>query len=123
LSLGRHGETQAPRLGRSLAERIAAGGYPASLARPEPRRRAAWYRDYIEALIQRDVRQLSRIAGVEVKASATVREADFRGLRKLADIAVERFVCGVVLYDGETSARFGDRLFAVPIRRLWDPWM
>ncbi len=27
---------------------------------------------------------------------------------------------GVVLYDGETSAPFGDGLFAVPIRYLWE---
>jgi len=45
-----------------LAERIAAGGYPAALARPLPRRRAVWYRDYIEALVQRDVRDLARIS-------------------------------------------------------------
>jgi len=29
-------------------------------------------------------------------------------------------VSGVVLYDGETSASFGDGLFAVPIRALWE---
>ena len=60
------------------------------------------------------------VAGVEVKAAATVTQADFRGLRKLAAAAGERFAHGVVLYDGETSARFGDRLYAVPIRRLWE---
>jgi hypothetical protein len=32
----------------------------------------------------------------------------------------KRFVSGVVLYDGESSARFGDGLYAVPIRALWD---
>jgi len=26
---------------------------------------------------------------------------------------------GVVLYDGETAVRFGDRLFAIPISVLW----
>jgi len=60
------------------------------------------------------------LAGVEVKASSTVRGRDFRGLRKLARAAGERFVQGVVLYDGETTARFGERLYAVPIRRLWE---
>lgn len=50
-----------PRLGDELPERIVAGGYPAALARPAPRRRAAWYRDYIETLVQRDVRDLARI--------------------------------------------------------------
>jgi len=49
-----------------------------------------------------------------------VRAADFRGLRKLAAAAGRRFVGGVVLYDGEASAGFGDGLYAVPIRALWD---
>lgn len=251
------------RLGTELAERVAAGGYPAALDRSTARRRAAWYRDYIETLVQRDVRDLarirsldalprllalaagqtarlinisdlsgpfqlsrptirdyvtllarvflleelppwhsnrlsrlvktpklhlgdtglacsllgldaaalwqdrttlgqlletfvfqelrrqaswheeesrfhhfrdrdgaevdivlergaSRVAGVEVKAAATVTAADFRGLRKLKEAAGKRFVGGVVLYDGETSASFGEGLHAVPIRALWE---
>ena len=248
------------RLGKLLTERIVAGGYPAALARPPGRRRAKWYHDYLDALVQRDVRDLSRIgalearllalaatqtarlfnvsdlaapfqlsrptignyvallervfllerlppchtnrlsrlvktpklhvadtglaaallgadaatlaadrpllgqlletfvfqelrrqaswheaptaffhfrdkdgvevdlviergagqiAGVEVKAAGTVTASDFRGLRKLAGAAGARFAGGVVLYDGETSASFGDRLHAVPISRLW----
>jgi len=250
------------RLGKALAERIAAGGYPAALVRSTPRRRTAWYRDYIETLVQRDVRDLARIrslnalprllafaagqtarlinisdlaspfqlsrptirdyvtlleriflleelppwhsnrlkrliktpklhlgdtgvatallgldadalmkdrntlgqlletfifqelrrqaswheleirlyhyrdkdgaevdivlesgdgklAGVEVKASSTVIASDFRGIRKLKEAVGQRFVGGAVLYDGETSARFGDGLHAVPIRTLW----
>lgn len=251
------------RLGRELIERIVAGGYPAALARPAARRRTAWYRDYIDTLVQRDVRNLARIsaldalprlltlaagqtarllnvadlaapfqlsrptirdyvtllehvflldslppwhsnrlsrlvkthklhlgdtgvacallgmdskalaedrnvlgqlletfvfqelrrqaswheesvafhhfrdrdgaevdivleyagrqvAGIEVKAAATVTAADFRGLRKLRDAAGKRFRAGVVLYDGETTAPFGDGFYAVPIRSLWD---
>ena len=60
------------------------------------------------------------VAGVEVKAAATVRNSDFRGLRKLAKLAGERFAAGVVLYDGETTVKWGDRLYAVPIRWLWE---
>ena len=30
-------------------------------------------------------------------------------------------VGGVVLYDGETAAGFGDRMHAVPLRLLWEP--
>jgi predicted AAA+ superfamily ATPase len=251
------------RSGRDLAERIAAGGYPAALARPSPHRRAIWYRDYIETMVQRDVRDLARIsslevlprlltmaagqtarllnvadlaspfqlsrptirdyvtllarvflleelppwhnnrlsrliktpklhlgdtglacsllgvdaaalwtdrtllghlletfifqelrrqagwrsdpiifhhyrdkdgvevdivlegsgqrvAGVEVKAAATVTTKDFRGLRKLKEITGKRFTGGVVLYDGEVTTPFGDGLFAVPIRNLWE---
>jgi predicted AAA+ superfamily ATPase len=252
-----------PRLGVALAERIVAGGYPAALARPTYVRRSAWYRDYVETQVQRDVRDLSRvrslealprllalaagytaqllnisdlagpfqltrqtisdyvallehvfllervppwhsnrlsrlvktpklhmgdtglacallgidaadlrgdratlgplletfvlqelkrqaswhpsaisffhfrdrdggevdivvekgagsIAGIEVKASATVTNADFRGLRKLKDTSGKRFAAGIVLYDGEISASFGDGFHAVPIRALWE---
>ena len=31
-----------------------------------------------------------------------------------------RFAAGVVLYDGESAVGFGDSLFAVPIRALWE---
>lgn len=61
-----------------------------------------------------------RVAGIEVKAAATVTTADFRGLRKLREAAAQRWVAGVVLYDGETTVGFGDRMFAVPIRALWE---
>lgn len=254
---------QRPRLGIELAERIAAGGFPAALARSTPGRRAAWYRDYVETLVQRDVRALARIAsldalprllqlaagqtarllnvaelggpfqlsrptirdyttllerifllehvapwhsnklgrlvktpklhvcdtglasallgldaeslwadraafgqlletfvfqelrrqaswhaqptaffhfrdkdgaevdivlergakavaGIEVKASATVTASDFRGMRKLKAASGARFVCGVVLYDGENVVGFGEDFFAVPIRALWE---
>jgi hypothetical protein len=65
-------------------------------------------------------RRAGQVAGVEVKSAATVTAADFRGLRKLRDAAGKRFAAGVVLYDGETSASFGDELHAVPIRALWE---
>lgn len=45
----------------NLTQRIAQGGFPAALARTDPSRQRAWYRDYTEAHIQRDVRDLSRI--------------------------------------------------------------
>jgi hypothetical protein len=60
------------------------------------------------------------LAGIEVKASATVTASDFKGLRRLKEAAGGRFACGVVLYDGETTASFGENLYAVPIRTLWE---
>lgn len=60
------------------------------------------------------------VAGVEVKAAASVRDADLRGLRRLRDAVGPRFKCGVVLYDGTATIPFGDNLFAVPLRRLWE---
>ena len=60
------------------------------------------------------------VAGIEVKAAATIGETDFRGLRKLRDAAGKRFVAGVVLYDGSATVNFRDRLFAVPVRKIWE---
>ncbi len=254
---------QRPWLGRALADRVAAGGYPAALARPAGPRRSRWYRDYVQAIVERDVRDLAHIqqldalprlmalaatqtahlinisdlagpfrvsrttirdyitllarlflieelppwhsnrlsrlvktpklhmgdtglaaallgldaadlwddralfgqlletfvlqelrrqatahhvsllfhhlrdrdgvevdiviergpraiAAVDVKASATVTDADFRGLRKLRQALGKAFRAGAVLYNGETSASFGDGLFAVPVGSLWE---
>jgi uncharacterized protein len=61
-----------------------------------------------------------KYAGVEVKASSTVTSSDFAGLRRLAGAAPDRFAAGVLLYDGEIQASFGEKLFAVPIRALWE---
>ncbi|MDE2983303.1 MAG: ATP-binding protein [Gemmatimonadota bacterium] len=63
-------------------------------------------------------RGATALAGVEVRASGTVRTRDFRGLRKLRGALGERFAGGVVLYDGEATVPFGDRLHAVPVGRL-----
>ena len=71
----------------------------------------------VDVVIERGAREL---AGVEVKAAATVTDADFRGLRRLQEAAGSRFAGGVVLHDGEISAGFGDRLHAVPLRALWE---
>lgn len=60
------------------------------------------------------------VAGIEIKAAASVREADFSGLQKLRAATGRRFAHGVVLYDGEASVPFGERLHALPIRSLWE---
>ena len=61
-----------------------------------------------------------RIAGVEVKAAATVTGKDFRGLRKIRESTGERFAAGVLIYDGEHVAGFGENLYAVPARVVWE---
>ncbi len=71
----------------------------------------------VDVVIQRGVHS---IAGVEVKSSATITASDFRGLRRLQSSLGKHFAGGVVLYNGMTMAGFGDRLYAVPIRRLWE---
>lgn len=59
------------------------------------------------------------VAGIEIKAAASVKAADFAGMRKLAEACGARFAFGAVLYDGSAAVPFGDRLAAVPLSRLW----
>jgi uncharacterized protein len=59
------------------------------------------------------------LAAIEVKAAASVSGKDFLALRKLAGILADRFIQGVVLYDGDQVVPFGDKLYAVPISSLW----
>ncbi len=54
------------RLGRELAERIAAGGYPAALARSAGARMRRWYLDYVQAIVERDVRDLARVQALDI---------------------------------------------------------
>jgi len=56
---------------------------------------------------------------VEVKASATVKTSDFRGLRKLASLAGDQFKLGILLYDGDETLPVGDKLWAAPLATLW----
>lgn len=60
--------------------------------------RLFYYRDAekfeVDVVIENAAEQL---VGVEVKASATVQESDLRGLKKLANMAGDQFVMGVLI--------------------------
>ncbi len=60
-----------------------------------------------------------RIVGIEVKASASITQGDFNGLRELAKAAGKAFARGVVLYTGEQLMPFEEHLWAVPLAVLW----
>jgi hypothetical protein len=59
------------------------------------------------------------VAGIEVKAAASPAPADFRGLRLLRDKLARDFVGGVVLHLGQRSYRQEEKLYALPLDRLW----
>ena len=112
-----------------LANRPLLGQLLETFVFQELRRQASWYGGQVEFFHYRDKDQVEvdivmeqggLVAGVEVKAGATVTQADFRGLRKLRDVCGAQFAGGAVLYDGMTSVSFGDRLHAVPVRLLWE---
>jgi hypothetical protein len=82
--------------------------------------RLLYYRDVdkfeVDIVIENTAGQL---VGVEVKAAATVKEGDLRGLRKLVSVAGDQFKMGVLLYDGTEMMPLGDRLWAAPLSSLW----
>lgn len=59
------------------------------------------------------------LIGIEVKSAATINSSDFAGLRQLRSLTAERFVAGLILYDGDLTLPFGPKLWAVPLRSLW----
>lgn len=64
-------------------------------------------------------RPSGEIVGIEVKASATVRARDFTGLAHLRERVGNRLRLGLVVYAGQRTLPFGDRLWALPLPGLW----
>jgi len=61
-----------------------------------------------------------QLYGIEIKSTASVGQNDFKGLRRLAEIAGKKFQRGIVLYGGEhTVGGFGENLQAVPLSCVW----
>lgn len=60
-----------------------------------------------------------RIVAIEVKASSAIRAEDLAGLRHLEKRLGPQLVAGFVLYSGQQTLPFGERLRAVPIDALW----
>lgn len=60
-----------------------------------------------------------RVVGVEVKAGATVRAEDLRGLRLLEQRLGTDFAAGVVLCTAAQPRHLGGRLWTLPLSVLW----
>lgn len=82
--------------------------------------RLMYYRDADKVEVDLVIENASGYwVGVEVKASATIRQSDLRGLKKLAGLAGESLKMGVLLYDGDEILPLGDRFWAAPLSTLW----
>ncbi|MGH3631701.1 MAG: ATP-binding protein [Sciscionella sp.] len=60
-----------------------------------------------------------RIAGIEIKASASPARADARHLMWLRDELPELFTAGIVLHTGKVSYSLDRDIMAIPIAALW----
>ncbi|MDO3377813.1 ATP-binding protein [Geoalkalibacter halelectricus] len=82
--------------------------------------RLLYYRDHDQNEVDLVVENvMGDVIGIEVKAAATVRESDLRGLKRLSVVAGDTFKLGVLLYDGTETLPLGDRLWAAPLSSLW----
>jgi hypothetical protein len=90
-----------PVVGAALVEAVLRGGYPEAISRTNARRRTVWIRQYIDAIIQRDVRDVASIDKIDQLP---------RFLRSLAQVSGQ--MCnytqlgGQVGMDSKTAARY-----------------
>ncbi|MEX0902106.1 MAG: DUF4143 domain-containing protein [Pseudohongiellaceae bacterium] len=108
------------------------GGLLENLVMMDLIKQAGWAQEEVEIYHFRDKRKnevdivLERadgsIFGIEVKAAATAKTQDFRGLAKLAEYAGDRLVNGYMFYSGSRALPFkvGERrFFAIPLSLLF----
>ena len=55
-----------PLVGPALVDSVLKGGYPEMLARTDPRRQRVWARQYLDAIVQRDVRDVGGIEKLDL---------------------------------------------------------
>ena len=114
---GRILKTDQPALGSNLIDRVLRGGYPEAISRATARRRTTWSRQYIDALLQRDVRD---VAGIEKLDQLP------RFLRALAQTAGQMSnhsqLGGQVGLDGKTVSRYTGVFEQMYLLRRIDVW-
>jgi uncharacterized protein len=78
------------------------------------------FRDYEKTEVDVVIESYAgEIVAVEVKASETARADDFKGLKALQSRVGDRFRAGFLLYCGQRSLSFGDRMAALPVAAVW----
>jgi predicted AAA+ superfamily ATPase len=112
-------EKDRQRFGAAL-ESFVFGELQKHAATAEAEYRLFYYRDHdqneVDFVIENGA---GNLVGIEVKAAATVTPQDLRGLKRLASIAGDAFLRGVILYDGTETLSLGGGLWAVPVSSLW----
>jgi predicted AAA+ superfamily ATPase len=58
---GKLGKPAEMMIGDELVQAVLIGGYPEMLRRRDPKRRQTWVRDYVKAIVQRDVREIADV--------------------------------------------------------------
>ena len=104
----------------SLLETFVVQQVAAQTAWTDPDLRLSHYRDRAGAEVDLVLTRHERVRGIEVKAAGSVRPADGKGLRRLADRCGNDFAGGFILHTGPENHRLPDRrLLAVSLHELW----
>lgn len=106
-----------PIVGAALVTAILAGGYPEMLARTDPRRRQAWAREYVNAIVQRDVRDIAEVEKLDRMTRLLQALAQHSG--RLVNLAQ---VGGQIGLDDKTVARYLTILEHLFLLRRVEPW-
>jgi uncharacterized protein len=77
------------------------------------------YRDKDQIEVDFVLENARKVAGIEVKAAASVTPDDFIGLKRLQEATGKAFACGIILHDGDRIQKAGEKLFAMPVSALW----
>ena len=73
------------------------------------------YKNEVDIVLEKDNNE---IIGIEVNASTTIKQQDFKGLIKLAEFNPSKFQYGIVFYSGKDVLPFSYnnvQLYALPI--------
>lgn len=103
--------------GQQLIARVLTGGYPEMVNRAEPRRRQAWARDYVRAIVQRDMRDIASIDKLDRLPKLLRALAQQSGqLTNFTQLA------GQLGIDDKTARKYVDLFEQVFLVRRLEPW-
>lgn len=104
-------------VGEDLVETVLIGGYPEMLRRRDPKRRQAWARDYVKAIVQRDVREVAEVEKLEHMPRLLQVLAHHSGrLTNFTEMG------GQIGFDDKTTRRYVSILEQLFLVRRVEPW-
>ncbi|MGH9606985.1 MAG: ATP-binding protein [Terracidiphilus sp.] len=114
---GRLGKPGRVLTGRELVDAVLTGGYPEMLRRKRPERRQRWARDYIRAIVQRDVRDIAEIEKLDRMPRLLQVLAHHSGqLTNFTQMG------GQIGFDDKTTAKYIGILEQLFLVRRLEPW-
>ncbi|HWW86316.1 MAG TPA: ATP-binding protein [Vicinamibacterales bacterium] len=104
-------------VGKDLERLVLAGGYPDMLRRAQPARRQAWARDYVRAIVERDVRDIAEVERLDrmprLLRALAMQSGQLTNLSQLG---------GQIGLDDKTARRYVGILEQVYLVRRLEPW-